>query len=100
MAWAVLYARDMLRITENSDDAKTVRIRLDGTVSLESLAELDEALTRHQNSPQKTIILDMAGVDFMKDEAARKLVNLQSDALRIVNCSPFIATLLEILRTK
>jgi anti-anti-sigma regulatory factor len=99
MAWAVLNGSgDMLRITENCDDGSTVRIRLDGTISLESFAELDEALACHQNSPRKTIIIDMAGVDFMKDEAARKLVNLQSEALSIINCSPFIATLLETLR--
>ena len=88
----------MLRITENFEDARTVRLRLDGTISVESLAQLDEAFARHQNSPRKTIILDMAGVDFMRDEAARRLVNLHSDALRIINCSPFIATLLETLR--
>lgn len=90
----------MLRITENFDDGRSVKIRLDGTISLESFGELDKALARHQNSPRKTIIVDMAGVDFMNDEAARKLVNLQSEALRIVNCSPFIATLLETLRTE
>lgn len=87
----------MLRITENLDDPRTIRLRLDGTISLESLTELGQAFARHQDGSQKTIILDMAGVDFMKNEAARKLVNLQSDTLRIINCSPFIATLMETL---
>jgi hypothetical protein len=37
----------------------------------------------------------MAGVDYMNDQAARDLVNMRSEHLRIINCSPFIATLLE-----
>jgi anti-anti-sigma regulatory factor len=88
----------MLRITENLENGKTIRLRLDGTVSVESIAELDEACARFRDRQLKMIILDMAGVDFMKDDAARKLVELQSDSLKIINCSPFIVTLLETLR--
>jgi hypothetical protein len=88
----------MLRITENLEDGKTIRLRLDGTVSVESLAELDKVCARFRDTQLKMIILDMAGVDFMKDDAARKLVELQSDSLRIINCSPFIVTLLQTLR--
>jgi len=88
----------MLRITENLENGKTIRLRLDGTVSVESIAELDEACARFRDRQLKMIILDMAGVDFMKDDAARKLVKLQSDSLKIINCSPFIVTLLETLR--
>jgi anti-anti-sigma regulatory factor len=77
---------------------QTIRLRLDGTVSVESVAELDKACARFRDRHLKMIILDMAGVDFMKDDAARKLVELQSDSLRIINCSPFIVTLLETLR--
>jgi hypothetical protein len=89
---------NMLRITENLENGKTIRLRLDGTVSVESIAELDEACARFRDRQLKMIILDMAGVDFMKDDAARKLVELQSDSLKIINCSPFIVTLLETLR--
>jgi len=88
----------MLRITENLENGKTIRLRLDGTVSVESIAELDEACARFRDRQLKMIILDMAGVDFMKDDAARKLGELQSDSLKIINCSPFIVTLLETLR--
>ncbi|HEV8721818.1 MAG TPA: hypothetical protein VGW77_14400 [Candidatus Binatia bacterium] len=80
------------------ENGKTIRLRLDGTVSVESIAELDKACARFRDRQLKMIILDMAGVDFMKDDAARKLVELQSDSLRIINCSPFIVTLLETLR--
>jgi anti-anti-sigma regulatory factor len=78
----------MLRITENLENGKTVRLRLDGTISLESFAELDKTCARHQSEHQKMVILDMAGVDFLKDEAARKLADLQSGSLKIINCSP------------
>jgi anti-anti-sigma regulatory factor len=88
----------MLRITEKLENEKTVRLRLDGTISVESLSELDEACARHQKKHRSMIIVDMAGVDFMKEEAAQRLANLQSKSLNIINCSPFIATLLEIVR--
>ena len=66
----------MLRITEKLENEKTVRLRLDGTISVESLSELDEACARFRDRQLKMIILDMAGVDFMKDDAARKLGEL------------------------
>jgi hypothetical protein len=36
----------------------------------------------------------MAGVNFMNAAAAKKLADLRCDALRVINCSPFIAALL------
>lgn len=85
----------MLRITEQLENGGTVRLRLDGTVSLQSLDQLMEACGRHLEENRKIIILDMSGVDFMNDQAARGLARLRSKSLRIINCSPFIATLLE-----
>jgi anti-anti-sigma regulatory factor len=85
----------MLRITEQLENGSTVRFRLDGTVSMQSLDPLIEACGRHLRDNRKMIILDMSGVDFMNDEAASRLVRLQGDCFRIINCSPFIATLLE-----
>ena len=84
----------MLRITENLESDKTVRLRLDGTVSEASFAELEEACRRHRDSEEKIVLLDMAGVVFMNNMAANKLARLRSERLRIVNCSPFIETLL------
>lgn len=85
----------MLRITEYLENAKTLRLRLDGTVSAVSLPDLEEICSRHRENGAKEIVLDFAGVVFMNDEAARKFIELRSDRLRIVNCSPFIETLLE-----
>jgi len=85
----------MLRITEHMENGKTVRLRLDGAISLQSFDELKEACKRHQEESRRTIILDMSGVDFMNDEAASRLADLRNESLRVINCSPFIATLLE-----
>jgi anti-anti-sigma regulatory factor len=84
----------MLRITENSENEKTVRLRLDGTVTSTSYAELEATCSRHREAPSKIILVDMAGVVFMNNEVASKLAGLRSERLRIINCSPFIETLL------
>jgi anti-anti-sigma regulatory factor len=84
----------MLRITENTENGKTVRLRLDGTVNSASYTELEAACSRHQESAGKVILVDMAGVVFMNNEVASKLAGLRSEQLRIINCSPFIETLL------
>ncbi|MGE5817930.1 MAG: STAS domain-containing protein [Deltaproteobacteria bacterium] len=85
----------MLRITENLENGKTVRLRLDGTVSAVSLPELEEVCSRHQSADAKVILLDLAGVVFMNDDVARRFVELRNDRLRIINCSPFIEALLK-----
>ena len=85
----------MLRITESLEADQTVRLRLDGTVNAQSLPELEEICSIHLGNNGQVIVLDLAGVDFMTDEGAKKLVELRSDRFRIINCSPFIETLLE-----
>ena len=85
----------MLRITENFDSDNTVRLRLDGTISDNSFAEIDEAFGRHVgNSQANTIVLDMGGVVFMNNDAAKKIMRLRSQRVQIINCSPFIEILL------
>lgn len=84
----------MLRITENSENGNVVTLRLDGTLSAESYKDFEEILARHNGLDGKTIMLDLAGVGFMNDESARKIAAMQSEQLRIINCSPFIETLL------
>lgn len=86
----------MLRITENLENGKTVRLRLDGTVSLETFTELEAICMRYQQESNPTIIIDMSGVTFMTDTAAQKLARMRGDFLRVINCSPFIAALLNI----
>jgi anti-anti-sigma regulatory factor len=87
----------MLRITEKQDGT-AVRLRLDGTISPENFDELANVCARHQSTTDRTVIVDMAGVHFMSHEAARKLALLRNESLRIINCSPFIATLLDVAK--
>jgi anti-anti-sigma regulatory factor len=84
----------MLRISENTENGKVVRLRLDGRVTAESYAELEAACSRHRETPSKIILVDMGGVVFMDNEVASELARLRSEQLRIINCSPFIETLL------
>ncbi len=85
----------MLRITENLENGKIVRLRLDGAVTTDTFAELNEEIAQHRGGTGRTVILDMAGVEYMNDYAANALVKLRADDLRLINCSPFIATLLD-----
>ena len=84
----------MLRITETRENDSLLRLRLDGTLTAESFADL-EAAWREGSKQTTIVILDMAGVSFMNEPAARKIAAIKGDRLRIVNCSPFIAALLE-----
>jgi anti-anti-sigma regulatory factor len=89
------YRWGMLRITESFDNNNTVRVRLDGTISEASFAEVEEACARHNGNHEQIILFDMAGVMFMSNDAAKKLIQFRSDRVRIINCSPFIETLLQ-----
>jgi len=84
----------MLRITENLENGATVRLRLDGTISQSSFAEVEDACCRYQGNQKQTILLDMAGVVFMNNEVASKMAELRNERVKIINCSPFIETLL------
>ena len=83
----------MLRITENLANGKTVRLRLDGTLNGVSWPELQEVCSRYHSDT--VILLDVAGVVFMNDEGAKRMAELKSERVHIINCSPFIETLLK-----
>lgn len=83
----------MLRITEYHENSN-VRLRLDGTLTEESFADLERACGEPARK-REILILDMAGVSFMNEQAGRKLTALQRESVQIINCSPFIAALLE-----
>ncbi|MGH7853830.1 MAG: STAS domain-containing protein [Candidatus Binatia bacterium] len=85
----------MLRITENLENNKVVRLRLDGTLSSDSFNELAQLCAQQQLNGGQTVIVDMAGVNFMHGDAARKLAQLRTESVRVINCSPFVAALLD-----
>lgn len=84
----------MLKITETFEDEKTITVRLDGSITNASFANLDEVCSRLRDQGNKTILLDFSGVGFMNEEIARRVARLRGDRIRIVNCSLFIETLL------
>ena len=87
----------MLRITKTVENGSVIKLRLDGTITSESFAEIDRTCAHYRS--ESTVVLDMAGVTFMQTEPAQKLAQLKRDRLRIINCSPFIAALLEAAET-
>jgi anti-anti-sigma regulatory factor len=89
----------MLRITEDFENGETIGFRLDGTLTADSCAELEALCTQYQESETRLIQLDMAGVVFMNEEVAKRLLELCSDRLSIINCSPFIEMLLRMVAT-
>jgi hypothetical protein len=84
----------MLRITETVD-SRFIRLRLDGSVSSEAADDLRKLCVSYQTDGARTMVIDMDGVSFMSPEAARKVAQMRTDSLRVINCSPFIATLLD-----
>ena len=84
----------MLRITEHRENQNTMRIRLDGKLDLESYSELEAIRSRASAIKNTRLVIDMTGVAYMSDEAARKLTSQRGDSFHIVNCSPFIEMLL------
>src|SRR5262245_18734139 len=72
-------AETMLRITENAENEKIIRIRLDGTVNSASYAVLETTCARHREAVEKIILVDMAGVVFMDNEAASRLAGIRSN---------------------
>ena len=85
----------MLRITEDVENGTALRLRLDGTVSPEAFDDVAALCARRRQDGHRIVIVDMAGVSFMSHPTARKLADLRDDGLRIINCSPFIAALLD-----
>jgi anti-anti-sigma regulatory factor len=85
----------MLRITETSVNGKTISLRLDGTLNASSWPDLEEVCVRHRTNDGKILLLDLAGIVFMDDCGAESLARLRGEFVEIINCSPFIETLLK-----
>ena len=84
----------MLRITETIEDGNTVRLRLDGRLAQESFEELAKICRERGRNTGNVIVIDMAGVTFMNNETAERLLGLRGERLRIINGSPFVDMLL------
>lgn len=86
----------MLRITETSEDEKTVTLRLDGKMAGTLVADLEQLCLRHRDEKGKAVVLDFSGVTFIDNKGLRMLKKIKDNRIMIVNYSLFIETLLDL----
>ena len=89
----------MLRITETSQDEKTVTLRLDGRVVATRVSELEKLYIHYRDEKNKTVVLDFGGVSFIDGNGVKILESIRDERVKITNCSPFIRSLLHDLIT-
>jgi anti-anti-sigma regulatory factor len=87
----------MLRITEISEDDKTVKLRLDGRIVEAWVSDLEEICIHYRDEKRKTVVLDLSGVTFIDSRGVTMLEKMKDGRLKIVNCSLFIEALLNSL---
>ncbi len=86
----------MLRITETSEDEKTVTLKLDGKMVGASASDLEELCLHHRDKRGKTVVLDFSGVAFIDNYGLKVLKKIKDSRVSIVNYSLFIETLLDV----
>lgn len=84
----------MLRITEKIEGERTKVLFLEGKICQEYVKELRSEIDKGMRAGER-IILDLAQVIFLDDEAACMIRQLQDNRLSLRNCSLFIRTALE-----
>jgi anti-anti-sigma regulatory factor len=89
----------MLRITEVSEDDKTVTLRLEGKIVNEWIQVLERACLYHSDKKNKTVLLDFSDVTFISEEGVKMLESIKDKRIKIINCSPFIRSILPSLVT-
>ena len=84
----------MLRITEISDDGEEIVMKLEGKVIGVWVDDLKRVCLFHRDERNRAVVLDFSGVTFVEARGLEMLKDLKGDRVRIVNCSPFINSLL------
>ncbi len=84
----------MLRITEKMEGERTKVLYLEGKISQEYVKELRAEIDKGMRTGER-VILDLAQVIFLVDEAARMIRQLQESRVSLRNCSLFIRTALK-----
>jgi anti-anti-sigma regulatory factor len=84
----------MLRITEVSKDDKAINLRLEGKLIGKWIAELERLCLHYTDEENKIVVLDFSGVTFIERKGLRMLESIKDGQIKIVNCSPFIDSLL------
>jgi anti-anti-sigma regulatory factor len=89
----------MLRITEKKEGDKTRVLHLEGKLCQDYVRELQVEIAKGVDTGEK-IVLDLAKVVFLDDEAARMINTFKDSRLSLRNCSLFIRTALNIKENK
>jgi hypothetical protein len=82
----------MLRITEVSTGRTEVSLRLE-----ENWLDMDTGeriCLYHRDEKNKTVVLDFSGVTFIHKKGVRMLESIKHERVELINCSPFIESLL------
>lgn len=75
-------------------DDTTVALKLDGRVVGASVSELEKSCLHWRREKNKTVVLDFGGVNFIDRNAVKMLEGIKDERVKIINCSPFIRSLL------
>ncbi len=84
----------MLRITEISTDDEAIILRLEGKLVGKCIPELERMCLYHRDEKNKTVVLDCSGVTFIDKHGVRMLESIQDERVKIIDCCPFIQSLL------
>lgn len=84
----------MLRITEVSKDDEEITLRLEGKLVDTWIPELERTCLYHRDEKNKTVVLDFSGVTFIDKKGVRMLESIQDEKVKMINCCPFIQSLL------
>ena len=84
----------MIRITEILQEDGTVSLKLDGRVVGASASEVEKLCLHWRREKNKTVVLDFRGVSFIDRDSVKMLESIKDERVKIINCSPFIRSLL------
>ncbi len=84
----------MFKITKTEQSDRTINLRMDGRLIEEWLSEFDKLYLKIKKEDYKRIVIDFAGVSFIDDDAINYIQKINDERVDIINCSPFIESLL------
>jgi anti-anti-sigma regulatory factor len=90
----------MLKITEISKDDEAITLRLEGKLVDTWIPELERTCLYHRDEKNKAVVLDFSGVTFIDKNGVGMLESIQDQRVKIINCCPFIQSLLSNLVIK
>jgi anti-anti-sigma regulatory factor len=84
----------MLKITKIEDKGTTVRLKLEGKVTEQWAALLDEECRGFLRKRHR-LVLDCAGVSFLDEQGVEVLRNLPLDEVKLIGAPGFVTELLQ-----